>query len=458
MEENILPQEQQEYMAYKNWKDVINNLEKGIHDLDYVPDAFQSNNKVLICGAMIAFDKGLSNFLNTWYFYQKDLILLSEVTAQYRRYTKERMKIPFICTPHMLAKEMVIHQMSIPVSNDMIDQISCKNYLQEAVENMSVRYMDLGNGYSIAWCYYAYKYIKKLLLIAKPRCVVLWNEFYTFHTIFKGICQEMNIPLRYMEFGCIPGTICLEEYGQQGESLVTKKYKQFNKKIISSEEMEYADKVINYLFRTRLNRNKQPNAYIEYQKLTKYVSGRQTIVYIGQNDYEAGICPYSKKTRRDHSPIFEDTLEALEYLALMCIKNNWNLVFKPHPMMEILKHNEYQHLNSISVVSNVDINSVVDFADVIVTLFSQVAYISLIRNTPVVLMGYMQLTGKKCTYEVYKKHKIEKMLRKAVCIGYTKEQRKYFVKHVAQLLKYYLYDDLTKKEIQFGQKISSILI
>ena len=107
MEENILPQEQQEYMAYKN----------------YVPDAFQSNNKVLICGAMIAFDKGLSNFLNTWYFYQKDLILLSEVTAQYRRYTKERMKIPFICTPHMLAKEMVIHQMSIPVSNDMIDQI-----------------------------------------------------------------------------------------------------------------------------------------------------------------------------------------------------------------------------------------------------------------------------------------------------------------------------------------------
>lgn len=458
MAEDITIQEQQEYMAYHSWQDVIKNLEKGIQDLNHLPATFQSGKKVLICGAMVAFDKGLSDFLNTWYFYQKDLILLSEVTAQYRRYTKERIKMPFICTPHMLAKEMVIHRMSIPVSNDIRDEVAGKIYLQEAVVNMTERYMDLGDGYSIVWCYYAYQYIKKLLCLAKPRCVVLWNEFYTFHIIFRGICQEMNIPLRYLEFGCVPGTICLEEHGQQGESLVTKKYKQFNRKRVSAEEVTDAKKVINYLFRTGLNRNKQPDSFVQYSKLARYVPGRSTVVYIGQNDYEAGICPYSEKTRKDHSPMFESTLDALEYLALICIKNDWNLVFKPHPTMEDLNHNEYQKLDSISVVSNVDINSVIDFADVIVTLFSQVAYLSLIRNTPVVLMGYMQLTGKKCTYEVYKKNRIDAALQKALRAGYTKKQQKFFEKHVARLLKYYLYDDLTEKEIEFGQKISSIVI
>lgn len=93
MREDITFQEQQEYMAYHSWKDVINNLDMGIRDLDHVPNALQNSNKVLICGAMIAFDKGLSNFLNTWYFYQNDLILLSEVTGTvsqvYKRTNKD---------------------------------------------------------------------------------------------------------------------------------------------------------------------------------------------------------------------------------------------------------------------------------------------------------------------------------------------------------------------------------
>ena len=445
-------------MAYHSWKDVINNLDMGIRDLDHVPNALQNSNKVLICGAMIAFDKGLSNFLNTWYFYQNDLILLSEVTAQYRRYTKERIKMPFICTPHMLAKEMVIRNMSIPVETEIEKTIDSKRYLKNAVINMSSRYEDLGEGYAKAWCYYAYKYISKLVSIIEPRCVVLWNEFYTFHLIFRGICLERKIPLKYMEFGCVPGTICIEEHGQQGESLVTQKYRKFNKKVINGNDLKLAEKVIEYLFYTGLNRNKQPDILIKNKRLLNYKEGQKNIVYMGQNDYEAGICPYTKEAKRNHSTIFKNTIEALEKLSLICIKNSWNLIFKPHPTMEALNHKEYENVKSISVVSNVDINSVIDFADVVVTIFSQAAYISLFRNTPVVLMGYMQLKGKKSTYEVYKEQNIEKTIQKAVQDGYTNVQKKYFVEHIGRILKYYLYDDLTDKGLEFGQKISSIYV
>lgn len=169
----------------------------------------------------------------------------------------------------MLAKEMVIRNMSIPVETEIEKTIDSKRYLKNAVINMSSRYEDLGEGYAKAWCYYAYKYISKLVSIIEPRCVVLWNEFYTFHLIFRGICLERKIPLKYMEFGCVPGTICIEEHGQQGESLVTQKYRKFNKKVINGNDLKLAEKVIEYLFYTGLNRNKQPDILIKNKQTFK---------------------------------------------------------------------------------------------------------------------------------------------------------------------------------------------
>lgn len=451
MDEYITRDEEKEYLAYHTYQDVLVSYEHGLQDVkEYNFDDCRCK-KTLVCGAMVAFDKGLTNFLNKLQEKEKDLFLLSEVTAQYRRYTKEKICMPYICTPHLLAKEMVIVGMDIPITNEMIHLHKKKKYVHDAIENMESRHINMGNGYAIAWGYYAYMYIYELLLNLKPKRVILWNEFYGFHIIFRGICDDLGIPVDYMEFGCIPGTICIENVGQQGESIPARNYIKFKNRWISSRELEKSEKVISFLKKSALNRNKQPQIKLKDNILIYYKSSRKTIAYLGQNDYESGMFPYDDNSQKFHSPIFKSTLEGLEYLALIALKADYNLIFKPHPTMVALGHNKEINVEC-DVVSDVDINSVIDFSDLIITILSQSAYISLIREKPVLMLGYTQLRGKKCTYEAFKKGNIEKQVSKAIKYGYTIKQKIAFRKHVAQLLKYYVYDDLTHEYYPFGKK------
>lgn len=442
--------ERQEYLAYKSPQDVLQNLNEGVKLLESELSGRRIDRPVLICGGMAAFDKGLTDFLNGLSELNGSLFLLSEVTAEFRRYTADKINFPFICTPHLLAKEIIVLGMNIPVSNEALELLKRKKYIKEAVDNMKGRYNSIGEGYAEMWSYYAYCYICRLLDIINPCEVWLWNEFYAFHHIFKNICMERKIALKYMEFGCIPGTICIERVGQQGESVPARHPILFRMKKIVDSDIENADRVLEYCKRSGLNRNLQPEQHVNIEALRFYRAGRKTLVYLGQNDYESGLNPYSRNSRKYHSPVFSSTLEALEYIQMLAIKNDWNLIFKPHPIMSALGHDTVTSAEGLDIVTEVDINSVIDEADVVVTILSQSAYIALIREKPVVMLGYTQLKGKGCTYEAFRRDKVEKKLKKAMKNGYTEKQKKLFVRHTAQLLKYYLYDDGVEKELQIG--------
>lgn len=78
---------------------------------------------------------------------------------------------------------------------------------------------------------------------------------------------------------------------------------------IKRQDKAEADKTIQYIFRTELNRNIQPERNGELCQFLKRKTGKPVVTYMGQND-------------------------ALEYLRLLSIRNGWNLLYKPHPIME----------------------------------------------------------------------------------------------------------------------------
>ncbi|WP_335783115.1 hypothetical protein, partial [Campylobacter jejuni] len=95
----------------------------------------------------------------------------------------------------------------------------------------------------------------------------------------------------------------------------------------------------------------------------------------------------------------------------------------------------------------------IDLADVVVTILSQSSYEALMRNKPVVMLGYTHLKHKNCTYEAFAKDDVEQILDKAIKDGFTEEMRKNFHSHIARLLKYYLYDDYVARKFKYGKKI-----
>lgn len=453
--------EEKEYLAYRTEKDFFSNLQEGIRKLRSIQLPIKEHI-VCVCGGMAGFDKGLLNFLNVYAEEEKrkgrNVVLLSEVTAEYRRYTAEKVTFPFICTPHLLAKEIIVLGMKISVSSQMKEYIKDRDFIKEAILLMKARHPQVGEGYAEAWGYYACIYIEELLKKINPEKVILWNEFYAFHRLFDSICKINNISVEYMEFGCLPGTIAIDKTGQMGESSVAIAYKEFRKLHITRFEYTEMKNILGYLHKSGLNRNIQPRQCFQKHQIYLFRSDNPIIIFFGQNDFESGFFPYTNYAKVRHSPIFKSTVSAAEYLLNLSIKNNWNFVYKAHPIMQALGLGYLGTDKEIKkyMVNDVDINSLIDCASVCITIFSQSAYISLIRNKPVVMLGYSQLRGKRCTYEAFKRKKIEKTIKRALHFGFTLKQKEQFIKHCAQLKKYYLLDDLQEKTVMIGRDIKTL--
>lgn len=276
-------EERKEYLAYDSYKVFFDNLKKGIEDIESLQFIRQKKKVILISGAMVVFDKGTIAFLNRIAEVKSDeyqFVLLSEVTAEYRRKTKDKIVFESICTPHLLAKEILVPYMDIPVTEEMTEYINKREYLKRAVANLNMRHKNIGDGYAEALIYYAEIYLKLLLKKLKPDKVILWNEFYAFHMVLQCLCRQRKIELKYMEFGCVPGTFVIEKGGQQGESMPARHPFFFHHLPIKRQDKAEADKTIQYIFRTELNRNIQPERNGELCQFLKRKTGKPVVTYM----------------------------------------------------------------------------------------------------------------------------------------------------------------------------------
>lgn len=400
--------------------------------------------KSIIVSDFLAFDKGVCDYINNRKECGLDAVLLSEAYWVSESYAEKKMKIPVYKLPAFLAHNQYIKE-DVTVEKVVIDYVQSKKYLSEASRNLRMGYPKMATNYEYLVCFWADKIMRTVMEYWKPKSVILWNAFYAFHKIIRGICEEEKIFVKYMEFGNIPGTIQEETIGQMGESYPSKFPEEFIKIDVSEEELCRAEALVEELYRKRTNRNIQPKS-IQLDEIKENLQENKPVVfYVGQNDNAAGFQPYTENSKKYHSPIFESSDEAAVYLAKLCKKNNWNYIYKPHPMMMENFRPEVMPDNTI-VVNQMDINELIDFSDVVITIVSTVSYIALIRNKPVLMLGYTQLKSKGCTYESFEEKHIEEQIKSALSEGYSEEKRKHFLKHVVQMGKYYSQEGGKKDE------------
>ena len=158
---------------------------------------------------------------------------------------------------------------------------------------------------------------------------------------------------------------------------------------------------------------------------------------------------------RSYGSFFTTSEDAMTYISKLAKKNGWNLVYKPHPAMGRWGHSSTRYKNSTNVfyVNEADIYELIDIADVVVCMISGVSHIALTCDKPLVQLGHTPLKGKGCCYEPVDVGDIEAKIKEALRYGYTPEQKSAFVKHVAQVNKYYYFDDLAARPIRYGRSI-----
>ncbi len=297
-----------------------------------------------------------------------------------------------------------------------------------------------------------YDYILNAIELLGIKTIIMTGSVMVHHVMLTHICQEKCIRVIYTHQGIIPGTIAFDTTGEIGKSVPTLYYNGFIKLPVSQSETNMTESVLDYLRESGLSRKVQPKDRWQEKAEEKLIKERPVVLCLGQNDIFSHMVPYDKEAKEFYSPIFENSEKALFYLADICEKNGWNLIYKPHPMYAERTNAEELPSNVIYIPYG-NINEMIDYCDVAVTILSTVNYICLIRRKPVVMLGYNQTKGKGCTYEAYNKNGIEDCIKEALQKGYSEDQHKAFVKHVAQCLRYYLYDDLQHGELEFGKKV-----
>ncbi|HFP7643457.1 TPA: hypothetical protein ACHD23_001608, partial [Campylobacter jejuni] len=447
------------FSFFQNFKDKLElkkqkqSLQKNIQGLfefsgKCFDDALEKKDFIFL-GHFASFDKGVCRYISNA-IQSKSVLVVSTTPWLKKEFVQNKLKMPSIIVPKATFNRGYDRNVDLNNLTESEKYILAQNpRLKEISLRMKLQYKDMGKNYPDKMAIFLFQYFDILLEKTSPKKAFIWNKFNATHEIFHLVCLKRNIQCVFMEFGVIPGTFNFDLQGQMGESWIANHTSDFNDLTINSNDLENAKKVLKYIYKEKLCRNLQPKNNLIDNIKKEIKKDCPTIVYFGQNDFEAGMIPCNQHVVKYHSPWSVDSNDACRVLSEICIKNDWNFIYKPHPNLEWLEEKKSEIIDA----RGVDIHELIDLADVVVTILSQSSYEALIYDKPVVMLGYTHLKHKNCTYEAFAKDDVEQVLDKAIKDGFTEEMRENFHSHIARLLKYYLYDDYVARKFKYGKKI-----
>ncbi len=280
--------------------------------------------------------------------------------------------------------------------------------------------------------------LQRILRDNDPCLCVLWHQFNGFHLLLNELCESEGLPVVYAEYGSLPGTVVFETDGQMAESRVTTESEVFQSLQVGIAETQRAAQYLETV-RAEKRSRKPRTSEVDLRPCVEAArtQGRRIVFFAGQNDAQTGMLPRWSERAKRHSPTYADTTDCLRHLVRLAEQNDWQIMFKAHP----LDDSDHAGIESeyLDIVPGADIFDCIEQSDVTVTILSQTAYLALIHERPVVLLGRNQLSGKGCVYEGHGREETLTSIESALERGFTDAQRLERNLHFAQLLTYSLF-------------------
>lgn len=288
-------------------------------------------------------------------------------------------------------------------------------------------------------CYY---YFTDALSFYHPNLVLLWGFLSPWGKLINNLCKWKNIPIASLEWGILPGTVAFDFCGHMGDSWVTKNADFFNSLEISEQDISEARVYISESTDPDLSRNvsqRMDESTIKKVSSIK-AQGEKILLYIESNSSHSGNTYSDPKRAKFHSPLFSDDRDAYEYINQICKKHSgWHILYKPHPISISRGLKTEIDDETTTLIYRGDLNEALALADMSITILSQGAYVSMLKNIPTLVLGAIQLNGSGADYVARRLDDIEELCVKALDKGITELQKKLFEHHVARVLKYYVF-------------------
>lgn len=364
---------------------------------------------------------------------------------------EEGKECSMVTLPYFLSEHIHSHSAEVSdVSADIVTYVEKDETLYKAARLLRRKHAAAQPLHEYGCVYYYYFYLTEVLKWIEPRSVFIWNTMGPYHSIAEYVSRLLGYPVIRAEHGVLPNTYTFDTLGEMGKSAPAVYAKEFDLLPITQGEYTEAGEIWSYIRDSGVNRKIQWKGNIE--EIKNRLRAENPVIFVaGQNDDGSGMYPYTEEVQKYRSPIFNSSTQSAIMLGELAAKNQWNLIYKPHPYVLLSEEERRRLSDRVILAEGIGINYLIDIADVVVTIVSQTAYMALLHDTPVLMLGYMQLRDKGCTYQAFTEKAVEPELKAALRNGFTQEQRTSFQKHIAQLVKYYLYDDCSDRQLRYGQ-------
>ncbi|MCL2360840.1 MAG: hypothetical protein FWC73_03375 [Defluviitaleaceae bacterium] len=369
---------------------------------------------------------------------------------------QRKLSFPVVAVPHSFTWGYVPTDVKMKIESSIASRVRNDKVLDDTAKLVKQCFPKVGRGCLVLLAHEISRFYEEAIATVKPKLIVMWNSFTPQCRIANVIAMRQDIPVAYMETGVLPGTLFLETGGQFGASWVARESDRFMALPVNDAELEYAKKLINDWRKTGANRYVQSQSEAMTSVLKNLDTSKKTIFLAGEG-FEGGNYPHDKQSQELHTPMFGTSYDAIAPIAAIAKRNGWNLIYKPHPIIYRWRSEPKRIPSNVIFLEEGDINAVIDAADLVIGVTTSVTYTALIRGKPTLTLGYNQLKGKGCAYEAFSMDAIEPTIKEALSQGYTDLQQKAFVKHVAQLNKYYLFDNLTERPLPSGQGLKDAI-
>lgn len=424
-----------------DFNSLVKDYNRAINDL--VEKQADLKNKVLFWGWDFSEKRSYNEYFEKIHAKNTDFeyAVVSENLWSGIEVAEKKNGVPTVMPPNVFCFEAYL------VENNKIDDSneSDEEIISKAVEMLRKFCPEITQACAALQVKYMLEYIKKVLELCEPKYIFASGARNVRSMLLEYACKGEN-KIIYASPGILPGTYTLDPYGETGHSVPNQDSLEFRNKVITDAEFEDSRNIIKELNESGENRKLLQDFDLDSLCFTD--DKRPTILFAAQPDTD--FTPYDEEVQTYYSPIFKTSREAGVHISKICEKNGWNYIFKSHPMY--IHDGIEQELQGNAIhIKQGNINTLIDNVDVVVTIQSSVSYTALIRNKPVVMLGYNQLKEKGCCYEAYTLDNIELMMKKALESKVTDEMEKNFILHIAQIKKYYLYDDLSQKSSPRGK-------
>jgi len=299
-----------------------------------------------------------------------------------------------------------------------------------------------------------YIYYRSLFEIMKPSAFIMWSGWTKESMMIGYLTKRHGIDVVYGEYGWLEGTLQFDPGGIAGKSVLCS-----NKTVYEMNLQKQNIKDLRVLFEKEKkliiekDRDKKWN-YNEYEKLDRLDISKKNILFVGMGDAGMDIDPKSAFWSRFVSSCVCSSVEAARFLSEICLENDWNLIYKPHPLeltdQKYILIEENEHVQQAFYTP---IERLIEFCDVVVSITSAVDFKTFFYNKPLVQLGRNVLNISGCTYVAENKDEIETQLKNAVENGFTDRHWDAFILLMKVCLKTTHWDDMSHSGFDYGVDI-----